>query len=233
MVDAAGPLRSVYGWRNGQPVTSANHHRRAQRRQNVALATVVLAGSLLTACTSKDAPAETTPTKGTSLAGCRTYGVRSAPVVLNLPELFLYATDPDSAPSGHSPGEALIAFDQKLPDGSVNASATLFVAPASDAPDLIQEGMWKANIGEHEQWDVGLVARSAITVLPVDDTTQATKVSHSTFTTDRGSASATFDYWAFTANRQRYLLSYARTPEAKTPDAATFFATATGCARSS
>lgn len=153
----------------------------------------------------------------------------SFPVTLKLPGMVFYGDVPNAVSHGWAPGESLVAFSELQPDGSVTASVTLFVAPGSSAPDRVQEGIWHANIGEHEQWNVDLVAKSAITVSPAADTTQATDVSHSTFTTHRGSASATFDYWAFTANRQRYLLSYARTPAAKTPDPARFFAIATSC----
>ena len=168
-----------------------------------------------------------------SLAQCRSYGVPSAPVTLKLPGMVFYAAVPHAANAGWTPGTALLAFSEEPPGGSATASVTLFVAAASSAPDRIQEGVWKANIGESSQWDVDIVSKSAITLSDAADTTQATDISHSTFTTHHGTASATFDYWAFTSNGQRYLLSYARTPESKTPDAATFFATATGCARSS
>jgi hypothetical protein len=139
---------------------------------------------------------------------------------------------PDAVSHGKVPGTTLVAFDKERPDGSVTASVTLFVAAASSGPKSVQEEIWNANITEHGQWDVDIVDKGAITISPAADTTQAANVSHSTFTTHHGSSSATFDYWAFTANRQRYLLSYARTPMATTPDAATFFDTATGCAKS-
>jgi hypothetical protein len=202
------------------------------RRHTPALVTAVLVGSVLAACTSESPPSSTDPTKGASLAQCQPYGLSSAPVALKLPGMFLYAAVPDATASANLPSEALIAFDEKQPDGSVSASATLFVAAASSAPDRIRETIWKANIGEHGQWSVDTVTKGAITLSGAADTTQAAKVSHSTFTTHRGTTSAAFDYWAFTASGQRYLLSYARTPTARTPDAATFFATATSCPRS-
>lgn len=213
-------------------------HRALRVRRTVALATVVMAGSLLTACTSGESPAESgespagaAPTRGSSLAACRTYGVPSSPVTLRLPGMLFYSAFRDAAPSAHSPAEALIAFNKKQSDGSVDASAKLFIAPASSAPDRIQEGIWKANVGEYEKWPVDLVAKNAIILSPVANTTQATSISHSTITTHGGSPWATFDYWAFASNGQRYLLSYAHSPAAKT-DAATFFATATGCPKS-
>lgn len=140
--------------------------------------------------------------------------------------MVLYTEVPVVAKAGTT---ALVAFNELPGVASVSSSARVLVGPASSAPDRVQEGIWNANIAEHSDWDVDIVAKTAITVLPMADTTAATNISHSTFTTHHGSASATFDYWAFTANRQRYLLSYARTPTAKTPDAATFFATATNC----
>lgn len=146
--------------------------------------------------------------------------------------MVFYAAVPDAANVGWTPGTALLAFNEAPPGGSATASVTLFVAAASSAPDRIQEGMWKANIGESSQWDVDIVAKSAITLSEVADTTQATDINHSTFTTHHGTDYATFDYWAFTSNGQRYLISYARSPEAKTPAAATFFATATSCPKS-
>jgi hypothetical protein len=212
-------------------MTSDSRHSRA-RRHTLALVTAALVGSVLTACTSEGPPNSTNPTKGASLAQCQPYGLSAAPVALKLPGMFLYTSVRDAARSANLPSEALIAFDESQPDGSVNASATLFVAPASSAPEVIAEAIWKANIGEHEQWDVDTVAKGAITLSGATDTTAATKVSHSTVTTHRGTASAVFDYWAFTASGQRYLLSYARTPAAKTADATTFFATATSCPKS-
>jgi hypothetical protein len=203
-------------------------------RQTVALATVVMVGALLTACTSGDPPASddppagTAPTRGSSLAACRTYGVPSSPVTLRLPGMVFSSAFLDAAATAHSPAEALEAFDKKQSDGSVNASARLFIAPASSAVDRVQEGIWKANIGEYDRWPPDMVAKNEIILSPVANTTQATNVSHTTITTHGGSPWATFDYWAFASNGQRYLLSYARTPAAKT-DAATFFATATGC----
>jgi len=145
--------------------------------------------------------------------------------------MVLYVEFRDAAPSARSPAETLTAFDKKQPDGSGNASARLFIVPASTAVDRIQEGIWKANIGEYHQWPPDLVAKNAIILSPVANTTQATSVSHATITTHGGTPWATFDYWAFASNGQRYLLSYARTPAART-DAATFFATATGCPKS-
>ena len=138
---------------------------------------------------------------------------------------------PSAAATAHSPAEALEALDKEQPDGSVHAAARLFVAPASSAVDRIQEGIWKANIGEYHRWPADLPAKNAIILSPIANTTQATNVSHATVTTHGGTPWATFDYWAFASNGQRYLLSYARTPAAKT-DAATFFATATGCPKS-
>jgi len=197
-----------------------------RRRQIAASAAVVLVGWLGVACTSQEAPAHPRPTKGMSLAQCLPYGVPAAPVTLKLPGMVLYANAPVEAKPGST---ALVAFNELPGVRSVSSSATVFVGPASSAPDLVQEGMLNANIAEHSDWGVDIVDKNAITVRPLSDNTQATKVSHSTFTTRHGSASATFDYWVFTASGQRYLLSYARRPAARTPDAATFFATATSC----
>lgn len=232
MVDGSGPLPRVYGRHERATVRPASHPCGARWRHTMALVTVVVAGSLVAACTSEGSPTPTAPTKGMSLATCRPYGVPSAPVNLKLPGMVFSSAVADAVSHGRVPGTSLVAFDQERPDGSVTASVTLFIAPASTAPDGIQEEMWNANITEHGRWEVDIVARGAIIVSPVADTAQATNVSHSTtITTHRGSASATFDYWAFTANRQRYLLSYARTTATKSPDAATFFATATSCAK--
>jgi hypothetical protein len=206
-----------------------SHQRLPRWRHTLALATVMMSGPLITSCTSEDAPSPSPPTKGTSLAQCRSYGVPSAPVTLKLPGMVFYAAVADARNAGWTPGTALLAYDEQPRGGSATVSVTLFVAAASSAPDRIQEGMWKANIGESSRWGVDIVARGAIAVSAVADTTGAAKVSHSTFTTHHGSASATFDYWAFSSGGQRYLLSYARTPAAKTPNGATFFATATSC----
>lgn len=142
------------------------------------------------------------------------------------------AAVPDAANVGWTPGTALVAFSKERPDGSVTSSVTLSVAAASRTSDRVREMMWNANISEHSRWEVDIVAKSAINVTSAADTAAATNISHSTFTTRRGSTSATFDYWAFTSTGQRYLLSYARRPTVKTPDAATFFATATSCPKS-
>ncbi len=164
------------------------------------------------------------PTKGMSLAACRSYGVPSAPVTLKLPGMVLYMSAQVAAKSGAT---ALVAFNELPGVRSVAASARVFVGPAFSTAERVREGIWNANLAEHSDWDP--VAKDAIAVRLIADTTQATKISRSTFTTRHGSASATFDYWVFTSSGQRYLLSYTRSPAAKTPDAATFFDAATSC----
>lgn len=167
-----------------------------------------------------------------SLAECRSYGRLSSSVALKLPGMMFYAAVPEARNVGGTPGTTLVAFNDGPSGGSAAASVTLSVAAASSTQARIREGIWKANIGESSQWDVDPVARAAITVSATADTAQAGDVSHSTFTTRHGARSAMFDYWAFGANNQRYLLSYARLPSFTTPDAATFFATATSCPKS-
>ena len=88
-----------------------------------------------------------------------------------------------------------------------------------------------ANSDEASQWGVRNADEGAITLSATPDTGQATDISRSTFTAN-GTGLITFDYWAFTASGHRYMLSYVRTPKAKTPDAATFFATAISCPKS-
>lgn len=213
-------------------MTSVSPNRYAYRRQTAALATAVLAGSLVTACTSEDEPTPKATNLPTSLAACRSYGLPTAPVTLKLPGLVLREALPLPARNGTGPRLALMAVDEQGPDKSADASASLFDGPASTAPDRIRSGIWVANIEDSRRRGASLVAEKAISVSAATDTAQATNVSHSTFTTGPATNPIWFDYWAFTANGHRYLLGYVRKTPAKSPDAATFFAIATSCAKS-
>ena len=166
------------------------------------------------------------------MAACRPYGMSAAPVTLRLPGMVRYQNR--SVTKGNDdggPSLAMIAVDEKYPDRNVNATASLFDGPAPTVPKWIRDGIWVANSDEASQWGVKDVNERAITLSTTPDTGQAKDISHSTFTAN-GTDLITFDYWAFTASGHRYMLSYVRTPKAKTPDAATFFATAISCPKS-
>lgn len=213
-------------------MTSGSQGCRVHRRQILALANVILAGTLTTACTSEGAPKPTATTRGPSLADCRTYGVSRAPVTLKLPGMVQDKIGSLKNPNDHGgPRLAMSAVDERDSDRTVNATASLFDGPTRLTPHWIRNAIYVANSDEASQWRVKNVAEEAITLSATPDTAQATDISHSTFTAD-GTDVITFDYWAFTASGHRYMLSYARRPAAKTPDAATFFATATSCPKS-
>jgi len=109
------------------------------------------------------------------------------------------------------------------------ASAVLYDGPTRLTAHWIQNAIYVANSDEALQWPVEGVDEGAAALNTVADTGLATDISHSTFSVGSVPRTVTFDYWAFTASGHRYMLSYARRPTAKTPDAATFFATATSC----
>ena len=207
------------------------------------LAIMVVACSLVTACTSGGAPTPLPPSRGPSLAECQAYGVREAQITLKLPGTMrqeIRAPHNRSGAGDTGPELVVRGVDEAL--GVVNASAVLYDGPLPNTrvPDWVRSGIYVANIDEASLWGVKDVSVAAIALSALADSGQASDISHTTFTdvshvtsaTDPGTNPVTFDYWAFTASDHRYLLSYARTPDAKTPDAATFFATATSCPKS-
>ena len=151
---------------------------------------------------------------------------------MKLPGMVQYQVRPLPNRNGTGPRLAMKAVDEENPGSTVNASVSLFDGPAATTPDGIRSGIYVANIDEASQWQVKNVDEEAVTTSAMVATVQATDISHSTFTAGTVASPVTFDYWAFTASGHRYLLSYARTPAAKTPDAASFFATATSCPKS-
>jgi hypothetical protein len=206
-------------------MSSPSFYGRVHRRQRVAWATLALACFPVTACTPESAPTPT-PTRGLSLAECHPYGVPSAPIALKLPGMVQSELRSLPPRQGTGPRLALKAVHNGPP---LVASAVLYDGPASKASKRVRDGIWVANIAEAAQWPVLNVDQGAITLSAIAANAQVTDISHSTFSVGAGSRTVTFDYWAFTAGGHRYLLSYSRHPGAKTPDAATFFTTATSC----
>jgi hypothetical protein len=213
-------------------VNSINQHTRPHGRHAGALLAVVLAGSLVTGCTSQDGPTPSPSTQRPSLAACRAYGLPTAPVTLKLPGLRLREARPLPARTGEGPRLALMADDEEGANQQATVSASLFDGPALVSAEGLRSGIWVGNYVDTRYWALIPPDESAITLTKVADTAQATDISHSTFIVGSAPRPVTFDYWAFTASGHRYMLSYARTSKAKTPDAATFFATTISCPKS-
>lgn len=210
-------------------MTSISQRRRAHGRHAGALLMVVLTGSLVAGCTSQSDPTPSASSQRPSLAACRPYGLPSAPVALKLPGMRLREARPLPARTGEGPRLALMADDEEGENQEATVSASLFDGPALVSAEGIRSGIWVGNYVDTRNWGLIPPDKGAITYTKVADTAQATDISHSTFIVGSAPRPITFDYWAFTANGHRYMLSYARTPKVKTPDAATFFATATSC----
>jgi len=232
MVEVPAHLRQFHSWDDGPTVTSISQHRCARGRHAGALLAVVV--TLVAGCTSQSdpTPSPSLSTPRPSLAACRPYGASSAPVTLKLPGLRLRYTRPLPARTGEVPHLALVAGDEENRNQEPTVSASLFDGPTLVSADGIRSGIWIANYEDARHWAQTPPDASAITLTKVADNLQATDITHSTFTLGLGARPIAFDYWVFTASGHRYMLSYARTSKAKTPDAATFFATATSCPKS-
>jgi len=213
-------------------VTSVSQRAAATGRYAAVLLTVALTGSLVAGCTSQGDPTPSASTQRPSLAACRPYGLPSAPVNLKLPGMRLRETRPLPATTEEGPSLTLLAGDEENVNQEATMSASLFDGPSLVSAEDIRSGIWIANYEDARHWAQTPPDASAITLTTVADNLQATDITHSTFILESVSRPITFDYWAFTASGHRYMLSYSRTPKVKTPDAATFFATATSCPKS-